>query len=96
MSLSGDKITGDVIYNGDVTKWRKLANSLRLRFAMRISDVDPQKARQEFEDAISDMGNIFTGSEDDALIKYIEVAFSFGQDSYSDYRGNALSKFAVW
>ncbi len=92
MSLSGDKITGDVIYNGDVTKWRKLANSLRLRFAMRISDVDPQKARQEFEDAISDMGNIFTGSEDDALIKYIEVAFSFGQDSYSDYRGNALSK----
>lgn len=31
-------ISGDIIYSGDVTKWRKLANSLRLRYLMRISD----------------------------------------------------------
>ena len=34
-----DKVTGDLIYAGDVTKWQQLANSLRLRFAMRISSV---------------------------------------------------------
>ena len=92
LSLSGDKITGDVIYNGDVNKWKKLANSLRLRFAMRISDVDPDKAKQEFEEALMADGGVFTSAADDALIKYMEVSFSFGQDTYSDYRGNALSK----
>lgn len=92
LNQSGDKISGDVIYKGDVTKWKKLANSLRLRYAMRISDVAPEKAKQEFEDALSDAGGILASSSDDALIKYMDVPFSFGQETYTDYRGNALSK----
>lgn len=92
LAAGGDKITGDVIYNGDVAKWKKLANSLRLRFAMRISKVAPEKARQEFEDALAADGGVFAGNEDDALIKYMDISFSFGQDSYTDYRGNALSQ----
>jgi len=31
-------VKGDLIYGGDVAKWRKLANSLRVRYLMRISD----------------------------------------------------------
>lgn len=92
LAAGGDKITGDVIYNGDVAKWKKLANSLRLRFAMRISKVAPEKARQEFEEALAADGGVFAGNEDDALIKYMDISFSFGQDSYTDYRGNALSQ----
>lgn len=72
LDASKDKITGDVIYNGDVSKWKKLANSLRLRFAMRISNVAPQKAQQEFEAALQDEGGIFQSSDDDALIQYME------------------------
>ena len=87
-----DAITGDVIYGGNILKWKKLANSLRLRFAMRISNVDPQKAQQEFEAACQADGGIFDSAEDDALIKYMNIAFSFGQDAYGDFRGNALSK----
>ncbi|MCF0220016.1 MAG: SusD/RagB family nutrient-binding outer membrane lipoprotein [Muribaculaceae bacterium] len=89
-NLAGDDVTGDLIYGGDVMKWRRLANSLRMRFAMRISNVAPEKAKTEFEAAVSD--GVFMGASDDALIKYMDVAFSFGQDSYSDYRGNALSQ----
>jgi RNAse (barnase) inhibitor barstar len=59
MDASKDKITGDVIFNGDVSKWKKLANSLRMRFAMRISNVAPQKAQEEFEAALQDEGGIF-------------------------------------
>ncbi|MBM6992610.1 MAG: SusD/RagB family nutrient-binding outer membrane lipoprotein [Prevotella sp.] len=91
-SASGDKITGDVIYNGDIMKWKKLANSLRLRYAMRISDVDPDKARQEFEKALKADGGVIADASDNALIKYMAIAFSFGAESYTDYRGNALSK----
>jgi hypothetical protein len=50
--------TGDIIYNGDVEKWKKLANSLMLRLAIRMADANPQKAKQvieaHYQDAISD------------------------------------------
>lgn len=87
-----DKITGDLIYAGDVTKWQQLANSLRLRFAMRISNVNPTKAQTEFENALAANGGVIKDASSDALIKYMTIAFSFGQEAYSDYRGNSLSQ----
>lgn len=87
-----DKVTGDLIYAGDVTKWQQLANSLRLRFAMRISNVNPTKAQTEFENALAANGSVITDASSDALIKYMTIAFSFGQEAYSDYRGNSLSQ----
>jgi hypothetical protein len=36
--------SGEIIYNGDVSHWIKLTNSLMLRYAMRIADVDPVTA----------------------------------------------------
>lgn len=92
LSTAGDRLTGDLIFGGDINKWKKLANSLRMRYAMRISNVAPDKARIEFEDALDSDGGIMTSAGDDALIKYMDVAFSFGQESYSDYRGNAMSQ----
>lgn len=41
----------DPAYGYDYTKWKKYANSMRLRLAMRLSEVDPAKAKAEFEDA---------------------------------------------
>ena len=87
-----DKVTGDLIYAGDATKWQQLANSLRLRFAMRISNVNPTKAQTEFENALAANGGVITDASSDALIKYMTIAFSFGQEAYSDYRGNSLSQ----
>lgn len=92
MSSSADRLTGDLIFNGDVSAWKRLANSLRLRYAMRISAVAPEKARMEFEDALNADGGIMSSASDDALVRHMDVAFSFGQESYSDYRGNALSQ----
>ncbi|MCC8144321.1 MAG: SusD/RagB family nutrient-binding outer membrane lipoprotein [Tannerellaceae bacterium] len=87
-----DRITGDVIYNGDIQQWKKLANSLRLRFAMHVSEVAPELARKEFEEALAADGGIMESGADDALIKYMDRAFSFGSEAYSDYRSNALSQ----
>ena len=92
MSAAADRLSGDLIFGGDINGWKKFANSLRMRYAMRISKVAPDKARQEFEDACASEGGIMSSAADDALIKYMDIAFSFGQESYSDYRGNALSQ----
>lgn len=35
----GFPLGGDVLFNGDVMKWRKMANSLRLRYLLRLSNV---------------------------------------------------------
>jgi len=41
----------DPAYQYNYAKWRKYANSLRLRLAMRLSEVDAGKAKTEFEAA---------------------------------------------
>lgn len=92
LDASKDRVTGDLIFKGDMSKWKRLANSLRLRYAMRISNANPTKAQSEFEAALTADGGIIENAGDDALIKYMEVAFSFGQEAYTDFRGNALSQ----
>ena len=44
----------DLVYGGDVNRWIKFANSLRLRIAMRISKVDPATAKTVAEAAVAD------------------------------------------
>ncbi|WP_207774292.1 SusD/RagB family nutrient-binding outer membrane lipoprotein [Sphingobacterium corticibacter] len=41
----------DPAYGYDFAKWQKYANSMRMRLAMRMSEVDAAKARSEFEAA---------------------------------------------
>lgn len=43
----------DVYFQGDAEKWRKFANSLMLRLAMRMSKVDPTSAKEWVNTAIS-------------------------------------------
>ncbi len=66
---AGQGFTGaDVIYGGDMDAWVKFANSLRLRLAMRISDVDAAKSKTHANAAIA--GGVFTSNDDNALIEY--------------------------
>jgi hypothetical protein len=57
----------DLIYGGDLDKWKKFANTLRLRLAVRISNVDPARAKTEGEAAAAS-GTLTTSPGDDALI----------------------------
>ncbi len=57
---------GDLIYNGDVSKWLKFANTLRLRLAIRISNIDPVKAQKEAEAAVANP--LMEVNNDDALM----------------------------
>jgi hypothetical protein len=58
----------DLIYGGNLDKWKKFANTLRLRLAVRISKVDPARAKTEGEKAAAS-GTLTTSPGDDALIK---------------------------
>lgn len=94
LNAVGDRITGDVTsMNGDVAKWKKYCNSLRMRFAMRISDVKPELAREQFEKALASENGYIAEASDDAYIKYLDQPFTLykGAEKY-DFRANALSE----
>jgi hypothetical protein len=57
--------SNDQIYGGDVDKWITFANTLRLRVAMRISDVDPATARTQAEKAAAD--GVMESNADNAI-----------------------------
>ena len=57
----------DAVYQGDYTKWLKLANSVKLRMAMRIRFVEPTFARTYAEEAVRD--GVMTASDDGAWLK---------------------------
>ena len=56
----------DMVYGGDYTEWLKYANSLRLRLAMHIVNVDPATAKTEALKAINDTGGLISTNADNA------------------------------
>ena len=91
MNINAAAISSDPMFGGSIDVWRTFANSLRLRYAMRISDILPELAKEEFNAAIA--SGVMTSAAQDACVKHLNVSYSFGQESYSDFRGNAMSKF---
>ncbi len=75
----------DLVYRGDVSKWIKFGNTLRLRIALRMSKVDPDKAKAEAELALS--AGVMTDIADDALMAKTPPVGD-------DYGG--ISSIAVW
>lgn len=71
LSSSTDEINGssDLFYAGDVSKWYKLANSLKFRALMRISST-----RSVSSELQSLMGKMFTSNDDSAQITYLAAA----------------------
>jgi len=71
LGTSNEAISGDILFNGSVIKWKKLANSLRLRLLMRLS-----KKRSVNADMQAIIGNtaqnpIMTSNDDNAELKYL-------------------------
>lgn len=62
--------TGDGIFNGDMTKWKKLGNSVLLRFAIREVDAKQDEAKQVIEAAAP---NAMASNADNAEFKYLGV-----------------------
>lgn len=56
----------DLIFHGNIDKWIRFGNTLRLRLALRISGVESQKAQQEAERAVTD--GVMINTEDDAMM----------------------------
>lgn len=72
-SYSNINSTQDVLYNGDPSKWQKFANSLALRYYMRLSEKESGIAQAGIEKITSDPSTypVITDADDDAKVDYI-------------------------
>jgi hypothetical protein len=62
----------DLAYGGDILKWRKLANSLALRYYMRLSEKVPARAKEGVEKILSDPDTypVMTSNDDACALDY--------------------------
>ncbi|MBL7737889.1 MAG: SusD/RagB family nutrient-binding outer membrane lipoprotein [Chitinophagaceae bacterium] len=77
LATAGTALSGDILYGGGasaILKWRKLANSLRLRYLMRISK--KKNVSADMQAILNDptANPIFTGNADNAELKYFSAA----------------------
>lgn len=68
LSTTGRVESADVLYGGDVEKWRKFGYSLLLRAGMRISKANPTLAQQTVAKAFT--GGVITLNIDNATIRH--------------------------
>ncbi|MFV9551449.1 SusD/RagB family nutrient-binding outer membrane lipoprotein [Algibacter sp. PT7-4] len=90
-------IKGDLIFDGDLSKWQKFANSLRLRLALRLSEINETKAASEIATIYNNMSQypIMESNNDNATLTFLasnpdahpvteESVYRVG--SYNEYR----------
>lgn len=85
-------IKNDIIYGGDVNRWKKLGNTIHLLMALRLSKVDPTKGKSEFQKALA---NGIMDKNDDNLT-YVHLADKVNENYwYTSFTRLKRNWFAV-
>ncbi|AKD54247.1 SusD/RagB family nutrient-binding outer membrane lipoprotein [Spirosoma radiotolerans] len=73
-------IVTDILYGGDVAKWKKLGYSFMLRAAMRLTKVDPAMAETYVKKAVA--GGVLQSNADNSTLRHTAI--------YNNYIANHL------
>jgi hypothetical protein len=65
-------ITNDIMYGGDINKWKRLGNSIWLLAALRLSEVNATKASAEFNNALA--AGVMGANTDNFVFKHLADA----------------------
>jgi len=68
LDAAGTVETADILYGGDVAKWKKFGYSLLLRAGMRLSEVDAAQAQDAVTTAFD--GGVITSNADNAMVRH--------------------------
>ena len=71
---TSDQGYNDYSYKGDMSKWKKLANSIKLRLGVNLSDVNPALAKSAVESAVS--GGLIASNADNFTVTFSPGVFS--------------------
>lgn len=77
----------DAVYYGNVAQWLRYANSLKLRMAMRLSEVKPDLAKTKAGEAIA--GGVISANADNAAMHAAENRTALIYNDWGDSRVGA-------
>ncbi len=96
----------DRVYGGNIDKWRRFGNSLRLRLALRISGVNASAAKTQAEAAVaagviqSNEGSAYFDTSNDAYNNFVDIArywgFYMSADLESILKGYNDPRLSIW
>lgn len=66
--------SSDMVYKGNMAKWKKLANSIKLEMGLMLSDVNPSISKQMVETAVK--SGVILSATDDFKLNYESGQFS--------------------
>ena len=93
---NGKAIAGDIIYNNNISLWKKFANALRLRIALRISDREPEISKQVLADIQNEGGSFISNNSEIAQLLYLNSPNQNPISNYFDTRDDyRISKTIV-
>ncbi|HWV28511.1 MAG TPA: SusD/RagB family nutrient-binding outer membrane lipoprotein [Dyadobacter sp.] len=75
LGVSKDPVTTDILYGGDIARWKKLGYSLMLRAGMRLTKVDPATAKAYVIKALA--GGVFESNADNSVIRHTSLYNNF-------------------
>ncbi|MEG1905492.1 MAG: SusD/RagB family nutrient-binding outer membrane lipoprotein, partial [Bacteroidales bacterium] len=84
-------VSGDMIYGGDASKWKKFGNSLKCRLAVHLSKVDPNWKTYISEAVAS---GVFTSNADAAAFNYSSSGLDFCK-FYANYYVDGRNDFTI-
>ena len=87
-TTGGAVVKGDIIYGGDIAKWKKFANSCRMLMALRLSKVYPgasDYAATEFKAALASPAGSIAVNSDNFVVNY--PGGNFRNPFYNMYDG---------
>tara|TARA_X000000950_G_scaffold232000_2_gene280786 strand:- start:158 stop:1633 length:1476 start_codon:yes stop_codon:yes gene_type:complete len=76
--------SSDLVFNGDTSKWKKFGNSLMLRLAMRIKNVDPTGSNTWAQKAID--GGTMSSNEDTAFMTHTDGPTDLNRNAWGTYQ----------
>ncbi|MCX6254468.1 MAG: SusD/RagB family nutrient-binding outer membrane lipoprotein [Bacteroidia bacterium] len=85
---TGTPVQGDIVFNGDISKWKKFANSLRMLMSLRLSKQYPLStdyAAIQFKAALEDAGGSISTNDDNFQLNY--PGGQFRNPYYNTYDG---------
>lgn len=85
----GSAVSGDAIYGGSISSWKKFANSLKLRIALRISDREPDLSKTIVGQVLASPAGLISSNAENAKVTYedspnwnpVAAIFSTREDS---------------
>jgi len=92
LETTNESIRGDIMFNNDLSQWVKFANSLQVRFRLRISDKFTDFAKLQ---ELADEAQLMQSNADNAVVPYLSAApnqFPLFNASEGIYQGLKMSR----